>query len=124
MIKSKEPQIIDAQNGISAVVFFEVTLERNDTLRGLRHFTITTYIEGTRENGEKFYHPINENVAIFKEETFKVLFGGLTLVEFDAQKNEIMKAQIEYANTHEWTGEEAQERVGYWGLMAADLETV
>jgi len=57
--------------------------------------------------------------AKYKKSTFNALFPNLTPADYDAN----MIAQIEYVNSKDWTGNEAQ-KVFFWDLTASDMEIV
>ena len=125
MIKTKLPQIVDAQNGVSKVVYFKVSHELVDNLSGTRMYNVVSYIEQVNEQGQSQLVAIKENKAIFKESTIQALYGAMTLIEFQASQDALLIAQIDYVNSYDWTGDEAQkEPVKYWALTANDLEIV
>jgi len=125
MIKTKSPQIVDAQNGVSQIVYFNISHELADNLAKTRTFNVVTYIEQTNEQGQTGLVAIKESKAIFKESTIQALYGSMTLVEFQASQDELLIAQIDYINSYTWTGTEAQKvPVKYWSLTASDLEIV
>ena len=123
MIKSKTPQLIDAQNQVSAIVYLDMSPAIHDRVNGLRQFNITTYIEVTID-GVTSLQGIKENLAVFKDETFLAIWGDLTLIEFNDQIDANLIAQIVYINSYEWDGTEAQSPVRFWSLEATDLEIV
>jgi len=124
MIKSKTPQLIDAQNQINAIVFLDMGPAVQDRKNGLRKFNITTYVEAQNESGETVLHGIKENVAVFKESTFQSIWGTYTIAEFEANVDQFMIDQIEYINSYDWQGNESQAPVRFWNLTADDLEIV
>ena len=125
MIKTKTPQIVDAQNGVSQIVYFNISHELVDNLTKTRTYNVVTYIEQVNEQGQAQLVPIKENKATFKESTIQTLYGTLSLVEFQAIQDEALIAQIDYINSYTWTGTEAQQTpVKYWALTADDLEIV
>lgn len=123
MIRSKTPQLIDAQNEVSAIVYLDMTPSIHDRTNGLRQFNITTYIEITID-GVSSLQGIKENLAVFKDATFFALWGDLTLIEFNEQIDVNLIAQIDYINSYTWDGTEAQKPVKFWSLEASDLEIV
>ena len=123
MIKTKKVQLVNAQNGESAIVFFHCSHSAFDRVNNLRLFNIQTLIEVT-ENGQAGLKPIGESKAVYKEATFQALFGLKTVAEFEAELDALMIAQIDYINKYNWQGTEAQKPVKYWTLTAADLEIV
>lgn len=124
MIKSKEPQLIDAQNQISSTVFMDMGPAVHDRKNGFRKFNITTYVEVQNEQGETVLHGIKENIAVFKESTFLSIWGGLTFAEFESQVDQFLIDQIDYINKYTWTGNEAQPMVRFWNLTSEGLEIV
>ena len=124
MIKTTTPQLIDAQNQISAIVYLDMGPAIHDRKNGFRRFTITTYIETTDNEGNTNLTGIKENIAIFKESTFLELWGSNTLSDFEANVDSFMIDQIEYINSYEWDGTEAQSPVRFWNLTSTDLEIV
>lgn len=124
MIKSTTPQLIDAQNQISEIVYFDMGPAIHDRKKGLRKFNITIYIEDTDVNGDTYYKGIKEEMSVFKEATFMGLWGNLTLIEFEAQVDANLISQIDYINSYTWDDTEAQAPVRFWNLTASDLEIV
>lgn len=123
MIRSKTPQLIDAQNQTSAIVYLDMNPAVQDRVGGIRKFNITTYIEITVD-GVTTLRGIKENLAVFKETTFLSLWGDLTLIEFNDQMDANLITQIDYINSYDWDGTEAQQPVRFWNLTASDLEIV
>lgn len=123
MIKTTTPQVVNAQTGESAIVFFDITHELIDRMKGIRTFNLVHFIE-VEKNGQTTLHPIGENKVIFKEATIQSLYGALTLTQFQNQMDALLIGQIEYINSYEWTGGEAMKPIRYWNLTASDLEIV
>ena len=124
MIKTKTAQIVDAQNVVSKVVFFDISHELVDNIKQTRTYNVVSLIEEVKE-GNTILTPIKETKAIFKEATILNLFGTLTLADFKAQKDALLIGQIDYINSYQWTGTEAQDApVRFWSLTSADLEIV
>jgi len=129
MIKTKTPQIIDAQNGISKIVFFNVSHETVNNLLKTRAYNVVSSVEETIKDLEGkdkvVLTAIKENKAIFKESTIQALYGGMTLADFQSNQDALLIAQIEFINSYVWTGDEAQKNpVKYWNLTSQDLEIV
>lgn len=124
MIKSTTPQLIDAQNQVSEIVYLEMGPAIQDRKNGLRKFNITISIEDTDENGNTYYKGIKEDMSVFKESTFLGLWGTLTLAEFENQVDANLISQIDYINSYTWDGTEAQEPIRFWNLTSSDLEIV
>lgn len=124
MIKTKTPQVIDAQTGKTGIVFFSTSHELIDDLKGVRTYNIAKYIEVERD-GNMVLMPIGENKIVFKESTIQQLFGSMTLADFQNEKNKsLLIGQIDFINKYEWTGNEAMPEIRYWDLTASDLEIV
>jgi len=62
MIKTTTPQLIDAQNQISEIVYFDMGPSIHDRKDGLRRFNITIYVEAVNEEGENYYKGIKEEM--------------------------------------------------------------
>jgi len=124
MIRSTTPQLIDAQNQISSIVYLDMGPAIQDRKNGLRKFNITTYMPSLNQEGQTVLTGIKENVAVFTEATFMSLWGSNTLADFEANIDNFMIQQIAYINSYTWIGTEAQEPVRFWNLTAADLEIV
>jgi len=124
MIKTKNPVVVDAQNGTEATVFFRVNRSINDLENGLRVFNVVLSTIVLNEKGENVLTDFRENKAYFKEETFLSLFGTKTLAEFGGEVDQLLIDQIDYINSYEWQGDEAQSKVRYWDLTSDDLEIV
>ena len=124
MIKTKTAQIIDAQNGNVAEVYFSVTQERKLYSTKTIEFTILSSVIATDQNGNSQLVGIKENKAVFKLSTFDALFGAMTINEYEATKDQILINQIDYINKHVWTGNEPMLKNSYWNLVKTDLEIV
>lgn len=121
MIRSKQPQVINAMLGKSEIVYLEVAIHIIMSKIEQRHFII--YASYINEKGEHVV--ISESKAVFKESTFMALFGALTLQQMKDQEDQLLIDQIDYINTYEWTGTEAQpEPVRFWNFTKDDLEIV
>lgn len=121
IIRSKTPQLINPQMGISAIVYMFVELQIKARELKQRHIIIhSAYVDG---NGKAVI--ISETKAVFKEATFVALFGDLTIDQFNEMEGDLLIQQIDYTNKYVWTGNEAQpEPVRYWDFEAADLEVI
>jgi len=122
MIRTKEAQIVDAQNGYAEVVYFHVSHDINNRQGGTRIFNIVTSVLVTNENNQSQLNHIKEVKAVFKESTFKKLFGSLTSIEFDAQIDALMIEQIDYINS--LAPVEGVVNNKFWSLTSEDLEVV
>jgi len=119
MIRTKQPQLIDAQNGKSEIVYFDISHELKDIVKGLVTFNMVSFI---MVDGQ--LHAIKENKAVYKLSTFNALYGAMTLNDFNDQIDSLMIGQIDYINKYTWVGTEVQDPVRFWNLTANDLEIV
>jgi len=124
MIRTKTAQVIDAQNGMSEIVYFSITSEKKNYNTNTIEFTILSSIIGTNEAGQNGLFGFKENKAVFKLSTFNNLFGALSINDFEADKDQILIDQIDYINKHVWTGNEPMKKNSYWSLEKTDLEIV
>ena len=119
MIRTKQPQIIDAQNGKSEIVYFDISHELKDIVKGLVTFNMVSFI---MVDGQ--LQAIKENKAVYKLSTFNALYGAMTLNDFNANIDALMIGQIDYINKYTWVGNEVQPPVRFWNLTSEDLEIV
>ena len=143
MIKTKQPQVLDAVNRIDSIVYMEVDNRREPAdmvifdvifkVLDIEHRTVTEM----RANGEvnedgnaimvstnvtyarPYLKTIHTREAKYKKSTFYNVIGSPNPSQYDA----LMVAQIEYVNSRTWTGNELQQ-VYFWDLTANDLEVV
>ena len=142
MIRTKQPQVLDALNRISAVAYMEAENRREpdgvvifDTVFKVLDIelrqTIENVVVGQNEEGgdiieqqtKTFAHPYFKTIytreARYKKSTFYGAVGNPAPSQYD----DVMIAQIAYVNSKVWTGNELQ-KVYYWDLTATDLEKV
>lgn len=123
MIRSKDPQLVDAQNGAMAVVYMEIhDMEMREKRLGgpIVSYLVSKYMKN--ENG--ILVPIDQSIAMFKMSTWLNLFGALTMQYIQANKDQLFITQIGYVNALQYDGTELQ-RVRYWpNTTAADWEIV
>ena len=142
MIRTTQPQVLDALNRISAVAYMEAENRREpdgvvifDTVFKvldieLRQKTENVVVGQNEEGGDiidqqtkTFAHPYFKTIytreARYKKSTFYGAVGNPTPGQYD----DVMIAQIAYVNGKIWTGNELQ-KVYYWDLTANDLEKV
>lgn len=142
MIRTKQPQVLDALNRVSAVAYIEAENRREpdgvvifDTVFKVLDIELRQKIEnvvvGQNEEGgdiieqqvKTFAHPQFKTLftreARYKKSTFYSAVGNPSPSQYD----DVMIAQIAYVNSKVWTGNELQ-KVYYWELTANDLEKV
>jgi hypothetical protein len=143
MIRTKEPQIVDAMNRESAVVYLEACNRRESKEAQTVTFDVFMYTIDTitaieykntpyqNEQGETYYvnepktvtipikRIISKRDAIYKMSTFYGAVGNPTPDQYD----DVMIAQIDFINSKVWDGTEAQ-KVYFWNLTASDVEKV
>ena len=148
MIRTKEPQVVDAMNRESAVVYMEACNRRESKEAQTVTFDVFMYtIESvtrvenvnvlkTRMDGETgetvnyyeaeertvtrpFLKIISKRDAIYKMSTFYGAVGNPTPSQYD----DVMIAQIAFINSKVWDGSEVQ-KVYFWELTASDVEKV
>jgi hypothetical protein len=146
MIRTKQPQVVDAMNRESAVVYMEACNRRESKEAQTVTFDVFMYtiesvtrvenvnILKTRLDGEtgetvNYYEAEERNVtrpflkiiskrdAIYKMSTFYGAVGNPTPSQYD----DVMIAQIAFINSKVWDGTEAQ-KVYFWELTASDVE--
>jgi hypothetical protein len=111
MIKTKKEVIIDARTGLKKFLFFETFFNQNDSRQNKVSYLVDV-MEEKEVNNAKTYVPLMQVPAEYKKETWMKLFGNITPVDFEAQKDALMIEQIAYNSEQ------------YWGLKAEDLEIV
>lgn len=143
MIRTKQPQVLDALNRISAVAYMDAENRREpdgvvifDTVFKVLDIELRPKIEnvvvGQNEEGgdiieqqtKTFAHPYFKTIytreARYKKSTF---YGSYINNPNPSQYDDVMIAQIEFTNNRDWKGNELQ-KVYYWDLTATDLEKV
>lgn len=147
MIRTKEPQVVDAMNRESAVVYMEACNRRESkeaqtvtfdvfmyTIETVtRVESVPTYKTRIDENGDTvnyvefenksvtrpFLKIISKRDAIYKMSTFYGAVGNPTPSQYD----DVMIDQIAFINSKVWDGSEVQ-KVYFWELTASDVEKV
>ena len=142
MIRTIQPQVLDALNRVSAVAYIEAENRREpdgvvifDTVFKVLDVeyrqTIENVVVGQNEEGgdiieqqtKTFAHPYFKTIytreARYKKSTFYGVVGNPSPSQYD----DVMIAQIAFVNGKVWTGNELQ-KVYYWELTANDLEKV
>lgn len=120
MIRTKQAQVIDARTNKSEIVYFHLM----DEVRREQSQTVSFYIATSYHDGTEFKQFGDISIAIFTKATFLKLYGELTTLDFEMQKDELMIAQIDYINKYIPTGEENNPFTKYWNLTSEDLEIV
>lgn len=124
-VRTKQPQLIDAQLNISKVVYFKI----GNWFRGVSRTAqgelpvwqfemIQYYID---DNGNEKL--LKSSPVIYRQSTFNALFGSLSFLSFESQMDDLMIQQIDYVNKQSFTGSELM-YVKYWDLESTDLEKV
>lgn len=113
--------MIDSENQIQEIVYMDVhDMSRNDKVfpEPVVRYMITRYT--MLPNG--ILRMYKQSQVTYKLSTWMTLFGGLTAVQIEAQKDQLFIDQIDYVNnTHDWAGNELS-IVRYWDTTSADWE--
>lgn len=145
MIRTKQPQVIDAMNRREGIVYIKALNRRENEQAQTVTFDVELYtletvtkeepvnVEvGTNDEGGKIYEVqmlnvtrpyfklINRREAVYRMSTFYALIGNVTPAQYD----QVLISQIEYVNSRPLTGNEIQKDIYFWNLTAADLEDV
>ena len=125
MIKTKTAKLVDAQQDISTLVYFDITVEQKNYGNNTVSFRIVSYVPVTdNETGEVSLSGTRENVATFSMDKYKELFGSKTINTYEGEKDNRCKATIDWCNKREWDGSEPMEKIVFWDLVKTDLEIV
>lgn len=145
MIRTKQPQVIDAMNRREGIVYIKA-LNRTENEQAqtvsfdVELYTIesTTKVEpvnvivGQNEEGgnivevqernitRPYFNLINRRKAVYRMSTFYAMIGNVTPKQYD----NVLISQIEYVNSRPLTGSEIQKDIYFWDLTASDLENV
>ena len=145
MIRTIQPQVIDAMNRRSGIVYIKA-LNRTENEQAqtvsfdVELYTIesTTKVEpvnvviGQNEEGgdivevqnlnvtRPYFQLINRRKAVYRMSTFYAMIGNVTPDQYD----NVLIQQIEYVNSRPLTGKEIQKDIYFWNLTASDLENV
>ncbi|MFM7852066.1 MAG: hypothetical protein ACKO96_09160, partial [Flammeovirgaceae bacterium] len=100
LVKSIDPVVIDVRTGREAVVYFGISLMQDnykEKFNGADR-TITYVIEVFEDIDGNFIpiHGVSPISAKYKKSTYYALFGNMTLNQIEAQKADLMIAQIDY----------------------------
>lgn len=145
MIRTIQPQVIDAMNRRDGIVYIKACNRTENEQAQTVSFDVELYtletvtkqepvnIEvGTNEEGGKVYdvqmldvtrpyfNLINRRKAVYRMATFYSMIGNVTPDQYD----NVLIQQIEYVNSRPLTGNEIQKDIYFWNLTAADLENV
>ncbi len=145
MIRTKQPQVIDAMNRREGIVYIKALNRRENEQAQTVTFDIELYtletvtkqesvnVEiGTNEEGNPIYdvqmlnvtrpyfNLINRREAVYRMSTFYNVIGNVTPSQYDS----VLIAQIAYVNSRPLTGNEIQKDIYFWNLTASDLENV
>lgn len=145
MIRTIEPQVIDAMNRRSGIVYIKALNRTENEQAQTVSFDVELYtlesataeepvnVEvGTNEEGNPIYEVqlrnvtrpyfnlINRRKAVYRMSTFYAMIGNVTPAQYDS----VLMSQIEYVNSRPITGNEIQKDIYFWNLTASDLENV
>ena len=145
MIRTKQPQVIDAMNRKTGIVYIKACNRTENEQAQTVSFDVELYtiesttkiepvnvIVGQNEEGgnivevqernvtRPYFNLINRRKAVYRMSTFYAMIGNVTPEQYD----NVLIAQIEYVNSRPLTGNEIQKDIYFWNLTAADLENV
>ena len=145
MIRTKQPQVIDAMNRCNGIVYIKALNRTENEQAQTVSFDVELYtlesataeepvnVEvGTNEEGNPIYEVqlrnvtrpyfnlINRRKAVYRMATFYAMIGNVTPDQYD----NVLIQQIEYVNSRPLTGNEIQKDIYFWNLTAADLQDV
>lgn len=144
MIRTIQPQVIDAMNRRDGIVYIKACNRTENEQAQTVTFDVELYtlevaskvetveVMRTNENGEQYiafeqatvnrpyFKLINRRQAIYRMSTFYAMIGNVTPDQYDS----VLMQQIEYVNSRPLTGNEIQKDIYFWNLTAADLEDV
>lgn len=103
MLKTKQSVLVDARTNKREIIYFEITNEQRDANN-------VSFLVQAKIMVQDKLQDLIRIPAIYKRSTFFGLFGAMTLNDFEEQKYELAKSQIEYNKEQ------------YWDLTANDLE--
>jgi hypothetical protein len=118
MIKSKTAQIIDARKGLSEIVFFTIPTVMFNYSGDQVKVDVQTSTDEAAEGEDQRLVPFGSPITVdWTVAEFFALFGTTSLNDFNTNKYELLKVEIDKANKGEG---------GYdnkvWDLKLADLE--
>lgn len=105
MLKSTKKVIIDGRTGREEFIYLEIVAEQRDSNN-------VSFLIQSKIMVENVLQDLIKIPAIYKKSTFFSLFGELSLNDFEVQKYELAKAQIEY------------NKKDFWNLTAEELEII
>ena len=144
MIRTKQPQIIDAMNRREGIVYIKALNRTENEHAQTVSFEIEMYIlksvakeetvriDKENEAGEMYtsyerkivtrneWVFIGRRQAIYRMSTFYSIIGNVTPAQYD----DVLIEQIDYINSRPLTGNEIQKDIYFWNLTASDLEKV
>ena len=145
MIRTKQPQVIDAMNRKNGIVYIRACNRAENEQAQTVSFDVELYalesttkiepvnvIVGQNEEGgnivevqernvtRPYFNLINRRKAVYRMSTFYAMIGNVTPEQYD----NVLMAQIEYVNSRPLTGNEIQKDIYFWNLTASDLENV
>lgn len=149
IVRTLQPQVLDAINRISKVVYMEAlnqsfqdeaepkTVRFQSVLRILVNEIKTISVPKTLQNelGEDYvvfeneqwvyprFHEILRRDSVYKQSTFKASFGEMTLNNFDASKGALMIQEVHIVNNKICDPIETNCNY-FWNLQATDMEVV
>jgi len=143
MIRTLEPQEINAKNRLEAVVYMKacnrretettVTFDVNYYILDIKYYQETVNVPTGEINelggqitvptvinmAQRYFIELPSDKAIYKTSTFYGAVGNPTPSEYDT----FFISQIDYINSRVWTGNELQ-KVYFWHLRAQDCDIV
>jgi hypothetical protein len=144
MIRTKQPQVLDAMNRITSIVYMDVS-GPDAREQGIVKFNVNFHVIDIeykteiemRPNGDlnelgeqilastlvtyakPFFKTVHSREVKYRDAVYYDVVGNPKPNQFDA----LMITQIEYVNSRVWTGNELQQ-LYFWELTANDLEIV
>lgn len=127
-VRTKQPQVVNAQRNISKQVYFEVKdyLYKKDEDKFI--FEVVQYFLDSKQVLNQNNEPITQEFKVlldsspvsYKGSTFRLLFGDLTFKQFEEQIPQNLINQMAYVNALPFV--EGNPR--YWSLGVDDFEIV
>lgn len=126
-VRTKEPQRVNDQLKIDAIVYFELdpndwgatTVNSENGEVNVYRFSMHEY--SLDENGNK--RTILSIPILYKTETYDALFGTIGSVALKQQFDDLIIAEIDRVNKIPFNPNRIQ-NIRYWDLTASDLEKV
>lgn len=149
IVRTKQPQVLDAINRISEIVYMEAlnqsfqdeaepkTVKFQSVLRILVNEIRTISVPKTLQNeleedyiifeDEQWVYPRFQEIlrrdSVYKQTTFKASFGAMTLDNFDANKGALMIQEVHIVN-NKLCDPIVTNCNYFWNLQATDMEVV